>query len=261
MNKFNLQGLHLLNNQLLKPVKQVYQFFMKFFTPASPIEVERAEQIFYINYLREGMVVFDAGANIGELTLLFSRFAGQEGRVHAFEASSTVFKRLSTICSLSGRKNIILNHRALADKEEYVKLYVYDDDYSGWNSLARRPLHTYGIQVDPIGTEEVLATTIDAYCEKNSISRIDLLKIDVEGAEYQVLLGARRMLEHKKIQCCVFEFGATTFDMGNDPNEIEAYLKQFGYRTRNVVKGNPVFPGRSSAAESRFSVCVAIPID
>ncbi|RCV66062.1 hypothetical protein C5S53_00475 [Methanophagales archaeon] len=76
-----------------------------------------------------------------------------------------------------------------------------------------------------------------------------------------MLLGARHMLESQSIRCCVFEFGATTFDMGNDPNEIEAYLKQFGYRIRNVVKGNPIFPGRSSAAEARFSVHVAIPID
>lgn len=249
MNRWSLSGW------VRKPLHRL----LRKSTPATAIEVERSEQTFYINYLRDGMVVFDVGGNIGELTLLFSRFVGQEGKVHAFEASSTVFKRLSTICSLSGRKNINLNPRALADKEEYVKLYVYDDDHSGWNSLARRPLHTYGIHVDPIATEEVLATTIDAYCEKKGISRIDLLKIDVEGAEYQVLLGARRMLESHRIRCCVFEFGATTFDMGNDPNEIEAYLKQFGYQIRNVVKGNPVFPGRSSAAEARFSVHVATP--
>lgn len=43
---------------------------------ASPIEVERAEQTFYINYLRPDMVVFDVGANVGELTFLFSRFIG-----------------------------------------------------------------------------------------------------------------------------------------------------------------------------------------
>ena len=43
---------------------------------ASPLEVERAELTFYINYLRPGMVVFDVGANVGELTLLFSRLIG-----------------------------------------------------------------------------------------------------------------------------------------------------------------------------------------
>ena len=53
--------------------------------PASFAEVERAERIFYLEYLREGMTVFDVGANVGELTLLFSRFVGASGSVHAFE--------------------------------------------------------------------------------------------------------------------------------------------------------------------------------
>ena len=140
-----------------------------------------------------------------------------------------------------------------------MKLYVYDDNHSGWNSLARRPLHTYGIYIDPIGTEEALATTVDSYCKENSIQRIDLLKIDVEGAEYQVMLGARRMLQEKRIGCCVFEFGGTTFDIGNNPDEIESYLDECGYKIRNVVKGNPVFPGRAGAKAARFSMHVAWP--
>ena len=79
----------------------------------------------------------------------------------------------------------MLNHSALADKEGKVKLYIYDDEHASWNSLADRPLHRYGIHVSPEGSEEVTATTIDIHCEKNGIARIDLLKIDVEGAEYQ----------------------------------------------------------------------------
>jgi len=160
---------------------------------------------------------------------------------------------------LADRKNIILNQLSVADKEGIVSLYVYDKEHGGWNSLARRPLEKYNIHVTPVNTEEVKTTTIDAYCEKNKISLVYFLKIDVEGAEYQVLLGARHMLEKKCIRCCMFEFGQTTFDMGNNPNEIEKYLKQFGYHIRNVVKDNPVFPGRSSAETARFSMHVAIP--
>jgi FkbM family methyltransferase len=227
--------------------------------PASPAEVERAEWAFYIRHLREGMVAFDVGAHVGELTLLFSRFVGADGRVHAFEASSTAFTRLKAVCKLTGRGNVILNHLALADKEGTLKLHAYDDEYSSWNSLADRPLQSYGFRVSPVRTEEVLGTTIDDYCEENRISGINLLKIDVEGAEYQVLLGARRMLESKAILYCVFEFGATTFDMGNDPNEIESYLRELGYEVLNVVKRDPVFPGRSSAESAAFSMHVAMP--
>ncbi|GAG64605.1 unnamed protein product, partial [marine sediment metagenome] len=95
---------------------------------SSIFEVERAEWAFYVRYIRQGMIVFDVGAYVGELSLLFSRFCGQQGQVHAFEPSKASFKRLRTICKLPNRGNIVPNHLALADKEGVVKLNVYSDD-------------------------------------------------------------------------------------------------------------------------------------
>lgn len=222
--------------------------------------VERAEYDFYIHYLREGMTVFDVGANIGELSLLFSRFIGETGQVHSFEAVHTTFQRLTKLCSAAGRHNITLNHCAVADREGSVNLRVYDEKLCGWNTLAERPLQDYGIDIKPVRTEEVAAITVDAYCDKHDIAQVDLLKIDVEGAEFQVLTGAERMLQSRRIRCCIFEFGATTFDMGNDPKAIAAYLRRMGYSVRNVVKNDPVFPGRASALAARFSMHVAVPL-
>lgn len=226
---------------------------------ASPEEVERAELAFYVSYLRKGMIVFDVGAYIGTMTLLFSKLIGDKGQVYAFEASSPAFERLNVMCLTAGFSNIILNHMALAEEEGVRDFNVYDNQHLSWSSLAQRPLDKYGIHVKPVETEKVTTTTIDSYCQKYGITKIDLLKIDVEGAEYQVLLGAREMLEKKRIRCCVFEFGQTTFDMHNDPNQFEAYLKEIGYSVRNVVKGDPVFPGKASAKTARFSVHVAVP--
>lgn len=224
----------------------------------SYMEVEREEQLFYLRYLREGMTVFDVGANVGELTLLFSRFVG-EGCVHAFEASSRVFERLSALCQAAGRRNVALHHLALAESEDTVRLHVYDDDYLCWNSRALRPLANYGINVEPVATEDVTATTVDLFCERNDIQFIDLLKIDVEGAEFQVLSGARRMLESKRVGCLTFEFGQTTFDMGNNPDDIERYVHDVGYKLRNIVAGDPVFPGRGDVRSAQYSMHVATP--
>jgi FkbM family methyltransferase len=226
---------------------------------ASYAEVERAEQIFYLEYLREGMIVFDVGAHVGELTLLFSRFVGGVGRVHAFEAGNDAFGRLAAVCGAARRRNATLNHVALAEAEGTVRLHVYDEDHLAWSTRAARPLESYGIAAKPVATEEVAATTVDAYCGRNGIGRIDLLKIDVEGAEMQVLMGARRMLEAKRVRCVTFEFGQTTFDMGNSPEGIEAYLRGAGYELRNLVAGDPVFPGRESAQTACFSMHVATP--
>jgi FkbM family methyltransferase len=222
-------------------------------------EVERAERIFYLEYLREGMTVFDVGANVGELTLLFSRFAGDGGRVHAFEASGEVFEKLETVCVAAGRRNVTLNQLALADRNGTVRLNVYDAPFSSFNSLAARPLKNYGLDLEPAGTEETPAMTVDRYCETRKIEFIDLLKIDVEGAEFQVMRGARRMLQSKSIACLSFEFGQTTFDMGNNPSQIEDFLKDFDYKIRNVVAADPIFPGRESVETARYSMHVATP--
>lgn len=240
-------------------IRKVARRLLKGKRSANSLKVERAEQKFYIDYLNEGMTVFDVGANVGEVTLLLSRFVGEKGRVHAFEASSAVFGRLSQICELSGRSNITINNMAVADKDGVLKLHVYDREYSGWNSLADRPLANYGIDVKSTGTEDVRATTIDSYCREHGIDRIDLLKVDVEGAEYQVMLGAKEMFRQRKIGCCVFEFGQTTFDMGNTPEQLRDFLKSMNYRISNVVAGDPLFPGGSGAESARFSIHVATP--
>jgi len=226
---------------------------------ASFVEVERAERLFYLNYLREGMTVFDVGANIGELTMMFSRFVGAGGSVHAFEPGRKSFEKLETIHTLASLRNVQLNKLALGEKEGTLTLHSYGDDYLSWTSQALRPLEGYGIDIHAVTTEEASATTLDLYCEGKGIESIDLLKVDVEGAEFQVLLGANRMLESRSVRCITFEFGQTTFDMHNDPNDMETYLKNLGYVLRNVVENDPVFPGRANPETASFSMHVAMP--
>ena len=226
---------------------------------ATFVEVERAERIFYLQYLREGMTVFDVGANVGELTLLFSRFVGASGGVHAFEPTGRGFERLEAVCRAASLGNVRLNRLALAEEEGPVSLHVYDGVYLSWSTRAVRPLEDYGIDVKPAAVEEVPATTLDLYCERNGVADIDLLKVDVEGAEFQVLSGARRLLGERRIRCVTFEFGQTTFDMGNSPGRIESFLRDSGYELRNLVAGDPVFPGGESALTACYSMHVATP--
>jgi FkbM family methyltransferase len=227
--------------------------------PASFAEVERAERIFYLNYLREKMIVFDVGANIGELTLLFSRFVGETGKVHAFEASRAAFQKLETVCRTANKRNVTLNHQAVSDTSGMIRLHVYDDNYLSFNTQAVRKITELGADVLPVEIEETPAVTIDEYCRENKIDDIDLLKIDVEGAELQVMQGAQQMLRSKRVKCLTFEFGQATYDMGNNPAEIEACLKDSGYTIRNIIKGAPIFPGRENRENAGFSMHIAKP--
>ena len=241
------------------PIKRLARRLYSFVEPASSDRVERAEWTYYVNLLREGMIVFDAGANVGNLSLLFSHFVGPSGQVHAFEPTQETFERLQSIVSQAGCENIKLNQAAVTDKDGAVELRVYGVKYASWNTLANRPLEKYEINAPVPTLQAVAATTIDTYCMENRIDHIDLLKIDVEGAEYQVLRGARKMLENQKIHACVFEFGQTTRDMGNDPKSIADYLNQMNYRVQNIVGRDRSFPHHPRTKEPYFSVMTAKP--
>lgn len=245
------------HSMFAKKLRSLYRMLKH--KPQSQYEIEKAEQTFYIQYLQPGMVAFDVGANIGEISLLFSRFVGAQGQVHSFECSPNTFKRLNEIVTISNRKNIKQNCMCLSDAIGTAELYIFDDDHASWNTMANRPLHEYGINIKPTSIQKVPTTTIDAYCESHNIQQIDLLKIDVEGAEYQVLKGASRMMREHRIRCVIFEFGQTTFDMGNDPGKLTQLITSNGYKLRNLVKGAPTFPGGTSAATAQFSMHICTP--
>lgn len=221
-------------------------------------EVEREERAFYRSYVRDGMTVFDVGAHVGALTMLFSKLAGS-GAVHAFEPAPAAFDELQSAVTRAQAINVVPNRRALSDRPGRVRLHCYGGPFQAFNSLADRPLADYGVDAGPVRHEAVEATTLDAYCAAANVERIDLLKIDVEGAELQVLRGAEAMLAARRIGCVAFEFGQATFDMGNNPREITALFDLHGYRLSNLVKGARLFPGGNSARTACFAMHLARP--
>ncbi|MDP4286114.1 MAG: FkbM family methyltransferase [Bacteroidota bacterium] len=224
-----------------------------------PLIVEKNERIFYIKNINEGNIVFDVGANIGELTLLFSSAVGKRGQVHSFEPTPETFNKLSTIIKIANKKNVRLNNKAVAQHKGNADFNVYEEEYSSWNTFAKRPLENYGIKIAPPLSIVVPVISIDDYCRENFIESIDLLKIDVEGAELNVLKGAERMFQEKKISQCVFEFGQTIFDMGNTITEFEDFFKLKGYKVYNVSKIQNIFPIDNKTNSACFAVLFAKP--
>lgn len=219
-------------------------------------EVEREERAFYRSYLRDGMIVFDVGAHVGGLTKLFSELVGR-GTVHAFEPAPAAFDELRS--TLAAATNVVANRIALSERPGNVRLHCYDGPFQAFNSIADRPLADYGVDAGPPRLQDVRASTVDAYCAAKGVERVDLLKIDVEGAELQVLQGAKTMLVARRIGCVAFEFGQTTFDMGNTPKEIAALFHAHNYQVSNLVKGARLFPGGSSAKTACFAMHLARP--
>ena len=174
-------------------------------------------------FINSGNVVFDVGANAGDWTReVFSQ--GHDVEVHLFEPIPHVYKTL--ILNLD-KKNIS-NNLAVGQKEE-VKTFYYYENHPLLSTFYRR------LDVEkqiPIGVPKqitVLTTTIDNYCQRHSIKRINFLKIDVEGGELDVLYGAKHFLETGRIDYLQFEYGGTYLDAKTSLKEAFEYLQKFGY--------------------------------
>ncbi|MEZ4560110.1 MAG: FkbM family methyltransferase, partial [Caldilineaceae bacterium] len=149
--------------------------------------------------LPECRVVFDVGANVGNWAAA-ALSINSTVSVHCFEPSEAAFKKLSDR-SFDGA-SIYLNHLGLSETAGETTLFVFEPA-STVNSLYQRD----GIEITQTQTEKVRLDTVDAYCRREGIDRIDLLKIDTEGHELMVLNGAAEMLKKSNISRIQFEYG------------------------------------------------------
>lgn len=134
--------------------------------------------------VRQGATVLDIGANVGAYTLLFAQWVGRSGRVFAFEPSPSAARGLRQHLSLNAVDNVEVIEAAVCDRQGSGRLYVNGSD--GSSSLVGNAQRDWRFVV-------VRTTTIDDFCSARSIAP-DVVKIDVEGAEVDVLRGAGRTL-------------------------------------------------------------------
>lgn len=173
---------------------------------------------------REPLCVFDVGANKGQfVSLMTSLLAGMPHRVHSFEPGNTTFRALQA--QHADSPNVILNNVALGATTGNQTLYS-DKDASELASLYKRRLDHFGVTLER--GEQVWIETVDDYCERKGVSRIDLLKLDVEGHELAVLQGAAGMLSGRRVSMVSFEFGGTQIDSRTFFQDIYYFCRENG---------------------------------
>lgn len=184
--------------------------------------------------IETGDVVFDVGANIGIWTQ-YVLDRGREVKIHLFEPVPQIYQRLlQNLAESIGRGEIIANHSALSNREGIEEINFYEE-FGEWSTFYRR------IEVEKqYGMREpkkcpVLVTTLDRYCDRLNISIIKLLKIDTEGSELDVLLGAKELLSKGKIDYLQFEYGGTYLDAGISLKQVFEYLEGFGYTIFKIM--------------------------
>jgi len=146
------------------------------------------------------VTLFDVGANDGTYLQSALRVFGDRLRAYSFEPQSASFERLSA--QFANDPRVQLRRAAVGKAAGTADLFFDGNEHETTASLHRNSLLGQGRK------ETVRLTTIDQVCDEDGIRHIDFLKIDTEGHEMEVLLGASGMMG-RGISSIQFEFGDT----------------------------------------------------
>jgi len=186
---------------------------------------EPAETAVLRRELRPGDTFLDVGANVGYYTLIASKLVGPTGRVIAFEPDPTSFALLKRSVEANGLSNVTLVQKALSDEPGTIKLFL-DETNKGAHKIFQ-----YG---ESRRFVEVAAVRLDDYLEGHE-GRIDLIKIDTEGAEGAILKGMGKTLRRHENTKLLMEFFPKLLDgFGYDAAEVLAGLQSLGFEIRDI---------------------------
>jgi len=148
--------------------------------------------------VKPGMVFVDVGAHLGYYTLLAARQVGPAGKVYAFEPDPDNHAVLLRNIELNAYDNVVAARKAVSNQVGTATLYLTALD-SGRHSMYQHGLPERG-------SVAVETTTMDFYLGSEGCPRVDLVKIDVEGAEVSVLEGMTQLLEKSDDLKLIIEF-------------------------------------------------------
>ena len=172
-------------------------------------------------FIRPGDVVLDVGGNIGTSALLFSDITGPTGRIHSFEP--LFHPLLRRTLEANDIENVRVVPKGVSDAGGRKVFWLTPkgiDSRLARHSSAGRPV-------------EADVLTLDDYIDQEGLSRVDFIKMDIEGAEEPAVAGALRLIERFRPKWSIASYH-TDRDGENQHPKLVRMLRQLGYRVREV---------------------------
>lgn len=180
------------------------------------------------DYLSTNNIVFDVGANVGYFSLLFSRLVGKGGKIYAFEPANFPFNLLKKNKKINSLNWLEIYNVCLGEEECNIELNVGKPGFEVYNSIGSI-IHP---SADPSFFKEETVRMIrgDVFIDEKQILNIDLMKIDVEGAELLVLKGLKNSFKNHIIDTVVLELtNEMSKQFGYNIKDVISFLENFGY--------------------------------
>lgn len=198
---------------------------------------------FVKSHLKPGEIFIDIGSNIGLFSMIGSQKVGSHGKVIAFEPSPTTFERLQLNTTLAVYDNIEIRNLGLSNSNSKLILNISGGGYDAWD--------TFGTVEEEkrTGQVEVEVSTLDDQLTGVDKTKISLIKIDVEGWEKFVLLGAQTFLQQFSPALLIEFTGRNTKAAGYEASEIYDLLAAWGYEWF-AFKNNRLIPSQRKLSYS-----------
>ena len=181
-------------------------------------------ELYIIKKIVENGVVFDIGANVGDWSNFFIKEHGNFN-LYMFEPSLCAFEALKN--NISATSKIHFYKIGFGESIKKANIY-YDYNTQGSASILNSKASI---------SEEIEIETIDSFCEKNNINEIDFIKMDVQGYEYNILLGALKMIEKESIKVIQFEIDEPSIDNRVFFKDFWVLLSERYYIYRSLYNG------------------------
>lgn len=179
--------------------------------------------------IKPNFTILDIGANVGLMTLQFAKLVPQ-GKVYSFEPTSYALERL--------KKNLSLNPD-LSQRVTVINSFVSEVStakpeiiaYSSWKVNGERGQNDHPVHLGtPKAAEGVPAVSLNDFVEQQNIDKIDFIKIDTDGHEYEVFKGADKAIAKYRPKI-IFEIGLYVMDEKNISFEFYYnYFKKLNYK-------------------------------
>ena len=177
--------------------------------------------------LKKGMICLDVGSNIGYYAVLESNLVGKDGKIIAIEPSPKNYEYLKKNLEMQNNSNVDAFNFAAADKNGEVNFLIYKES-NGCMTIPDG--EKTSIPGDII---KVQAKRLDTFLDEISVKKIDFVRMDVEGYEYHILNGMKKIIKNSKP---MFQIEVHSSIMGNEGTK--KFLKEFqaeGYEAKYYV--------------------------
>lgn len=184
---------------------------------------ERDETYWFLRTVKPGDTIVDVGANAGYYTVIGSKLVGDKGKVYAFEPEPATFELLQKNVRLNGLTNVVLEQKALSNRKGTLKIFIAD--------MNKGDHRIYQPEGESRPTVDVETVRLDEYL-KDQKPRVDLIKIDTQGAEGVILEGMKGLLEGRTDGPTIFmEFWPHGLHgMGTDAGDLLKTLQSYKYK-------------------------------